>query len=67
MSRILKSWKEIALYLRVSKTTAITYYKTRGLPVLKRPKGRDKRVSTSTSLLDIWYANQIDLQRDKHE
>ncbi|HPL10546.1 MAG TPA: hypothetical protein PLQ77_07435 [Smithellaceae bacterium] len=39
MTEILTTWKEIAVYLRVSVKTAKRYRKNKGLPVQRDPAG----------------------------
>ena len=57
---VLLTWREIAEYLRKSKSWARKAAKEDGLPVLiSRGPRRVRKVWTTTSLIDTWLSKKI--------
>lgn len=59
MSEVLQGWKEIAAYLRRGVRTVQAWAT---LPIMRSAKGRNRRVWTTTGLIDIWLSRNIEKQ-----
>jgi len=68
MGQVLVTWKEISGYVRKSIPWIRKKVNEQGFPVLMKKgggPGLPRKVYTTTSLIDIWIAKQIQQQRQK--